>query len=61
MRNCVSYTRFFISFEFVLCLNELHSNALGLSDIGIIVKPQDYDKVEADDFILQEEKEKIFF
>lgn len=37
------------------------SDALGLSDIGIIVKPQDYDKVESDDFILQEEKEKIFF
>lgn len=37
------------------------SDALGLSDIGIIVSPQDYDKVEADDFILQEEKEKIFF
>ncbi|WP_144868000.1 PH domain-containing protein [Hyella patelloides] len=37
------------------------SDALGLSDIGIIVKPQDYDQVESDDFILQEEKEKIFF
>ena len=37
------------------------SDALGLSDIGIIVKPEDYDKVESDDFILHEEKEKIFF
>lgn len=37
------------------------SDALGLSDIGIIVKPEDYDKVESDDFILQEEKENIFF
>lgn len=37
------------------------SDALGLSDIGVIVKPQDYDKVESDDFIMQEEKEKIFF
>ena len=37
------------------------SDALGLSDIGIIVKPEDYDKVESDDFILYEEKEKIFF
>ena len=37
------------------------SDALGLSDIGIIVKPEDYDKVESDDFIMQEEKEKIFF
>lgn len=37
------------------------SDVLGLSDIGIIVKPEDFDKVESDDFILQEEKEKIFF
>ena len=37
------------------------SDALGLSDIGIIVKPEDYDQVESDDFIMQEEKEKIFF
>ena len=37
------------------------SDALGLSDIGIIVNPQDYDKVESDDFIMQEDKEKIFF
>ena len=37
------------------------SDALGLSDIGIIVKPEDYDKVESDDFILHEEKETIFF
>ena len=37
------------------------SDALGLSDLGIIVKPEDYDKVESDDFILPEEKEKIYF
>ncbi|MEL6439350.1 MAG: PH domain-containing protein [Cyanobacteria bacterium J06621_8] len=37
------------------------ADALGLSDIGIIVKPEDYDKVESDDFILQEDKETIFF
>ena len=37
------------------------SDALGLSDIGIIVEPEDYDKVESDDFIMHEEKEKIFF
>lgn len=37
------------------------ADALGLSDLGIIVQPQDYDKVEADDFIMHEEKERIFF
>ena len=42
-------------------LKRIASDALGLSDIGIIVNPQDYDKVESDNFIMQEEKEKIFF
>ena len=37
------------------------ADALGLSDIGVIVPPQEYDKVDSDDFILQEEKERIFF
>ena len=41
--------------------NRIASDALGLSDIGIIVKPEDYDQVESDDFVLHEEKEKIFF
>lgn len=42
-------------------LKKIASDALGLSDIGIIVQPEDYDKVEVDDFILHEEAEKIFF
>lgn len=37
------------------------ADALGLSDIGSIIKPEDYDKVEADDYILHEEAEKIYF
>lgn len=40
---------------------KIASDALGLSDIGIIVSPEDYDKVESDDFVLYEEKEHIFF
>lgn len=36
-------------------------DALGLSDIGKVIKPQDYDKTESDDFILNEDNEKIFF
>jgi len=35
--------------------------ALGLSDIGKIIAPQDYDKVDSDDYILHEDNEKIFF
>ena len=42
-------------------LKKLASDALGLSDIGIIISPSDYDKVDADDFIMHEDEEKIFF
>ncbi len=37
------------------------AEALGLSDIGIIVSPKDYDKVDADDYLFHEDQEKIFF
>ena len=37
------------------------ADALGLSDLGTIIKPEDYDKVESDDYIMHEENEKIFF
>jgi hypothetical protein len=37
------------------------SEALGISDIGIIVPPADYDKVAADDYVFHEDGEKIFF
>mgnify|MGYP003575852998 CR=1 FL=1 len=39
----------------------LASEALGLSDIGVIVAPGDYDKVDADDYLFHEDGEKIFF
>ncbi len=37
------------------------ADALGISDIGKVIKPEDYDKVEADDYVMHEEEEKIFF
>jgi len=37
------------------------AEALGLSDIGIIVSAKDYDKVDADDYLFHEDQEKIFF
>jgi hypothetical protein len=40
---------------------KLASEALGLSDIGVIIGPQDYDKVDADDYLFHEDGEKIFF
>ena len=40
---------------------KLAADALGLSDIGRIIPPSDYDKVEADDYVLHEDGERIFF
>jgi hypothetical protein len=37
------------------------SDALGMSDIGIVVAPADYNKVDADDYLFHEDGEKIFF
>lgn len=37
------------------------SEALGLSDIGKIIDPQDYDKTDADDYVMHEDQEKIYF
>ncbi|SFA87840.1 MULTISPECIES: PH domain-containing protein [unclassified Bacillus (in: firmicutes)] len=37
------------------------SDLLGLSDVGAVIKPQDYDKVDADDYIMHEDQEKIYF
>jgi Bacterial PH domain len=37
------------------------AEALGISDIGIIVSQTDYDKVDADDYLFHEDGEKIFF
>lgn len=42
-------------------LKRFASDALGLSDIGKIIGPEDYDKTDADDYIRNEDKEKIYF
>lgn len=39
----------------------LAAEALGISDIGVIISPADYDKVDADDYLFHEDGEKIFF
>ncbi|MFM7408629.1 MAG: hypothetical protein ACKO3K_18720 [Cuspidothrix sp.] len=36
-------------------------DALGLSDIGAVIKPEDYNKVDSDDYVLHEEGEKSIF
>jgi hypothetical protein len=40
---------------------KLAAEALGISDVGVIVAPADYDKVDADDYLFREDGEKIFF
>ncbi|WP_043931062.1 PH domain-containing protein [Bacillus sp. EB01] len=40
---------------------KLASEALGLSDIGKIIEPQDFDKTDADDYVRHEDNEKIYF
>ena len=37
------------------------AEALGLSDVGVIVSPADFSKVDADDYLFHEDGEKIFF
>ncbi|SFM14630.1 YvbH-like oligomerisation region [Paenibacillus sp. 1_12] len=40
---------------------KIAADALGLSDIGSVIKPVDYDKVDADDYVMNEDNEKIYF
>ncbi|HLR61934.1 MAG TPA: PH domain-containing protein [Lentibacillus sp.] len=40
---------------------KIASDALGLSDIGKIIDPSDYDKTDADDYVRHEDDEKIYF
>ena len=40
---------------------KLAADALGLSDIGKIISPADYDKTDADDYVMHEDDEKIYF
>lgn len=40
---------------------KLAADALGLSDIGTIISPEDYDKTDADDYVMHEDDEKIYF
>lgn len=42
-------------------LKKIASDALGLSDIGRIIDPKDYDKTDSDDYVRHEDDEKIYF
>ncbi|SDE18647.1 YvbH-like oligomerisation region [Paenibacillus sp. UNCCL117] len=40
---------------------KLAADALGLSDIGKVIDRKDFDKVDADDYVMHEDGEKIYF
>jgi hypothetical protein len=40
---------------------KLAADALGISDVGVIISPADYNKVDADDYLFHEDGEKIYF
>ncbi len=40
---------------------KLAADALGLSDIGSVIKAEDYNKVDSDDYVMHEDQEKIYF
>ncbi len=40
---------------------KLASEALGIGDVGVIIPAADYDKVDADDYLFQEDGERIYF
>ena len=40
---------------------KLAADALGLSDVGSVIAPADYGKVDADDYVMHEDDEKIYF
>ena len=40
---------------------KVSADALGLSDVGSVIQPVDYDKTDADDYVMHEDGEKIYF
>jgi DNA repair exonuclease SbcCD nuclease subunit len=40
---------------------KIAADALGLSDIGKIIDPRDFDKTDADDYVMHEDNERIYF
>lgn len=47
--------------EGLLMFKKIAAEALGLSDIGKIIEPSNYDKTDADDYVMHEDNEKIYF
>lgn len=37
------------------------ADILGISDVGSVIRPENYDKVDTDDYVMHEDQEKIYF
>jgi len=37
------------------------ADMLGLSDVGSVIDPKNFDKVDSDDYVMHEDDEKVFF
>jgi Bacterial PH domain len=46
---------------FSFMFKRMAAEALGISDIGAVISPADFDKVDSDDFLFHEDGERIFF
>lgn len=44
-----------------MMFKRMASDALGLSDLGSVIGREDYDKTDAYDYVMHEDKEKIYF
>ncbi len=42
-------------------LRNMAMDTLGLSNIGAVIRPEDYNKIDSDDYVMHEEGEKIYF
>jgi len=47
--------------EVIPLFGKLAAEALGLSDIGKVIDPKNFDKVDSDDYVFHEDGEKIYF
>jgi hypothetical protein len=53
-------TKFWVS-EVDSMFGKVAADILGLSDVGSVIKPDNYDKVDSDDYVMHEDNERIYF
>ena len=55
------YTIKNLIYKGIIYVQKVAADVLGLSDVGSVITPKDYDKVDADDYIMHEDGEKFIF